>query len=104
LLRPGVFAIIYFNSRTRNYHLTIRDVANSKTLFLDNKAFNIQPFSYKGNEVRFLLVLKPKELYCLDLGTIEKATIDTLTDEDDKFTNMCTYVEDEKAHIVVTVN
>ena len=79
-------------------------MANSKTLFLDNKAFAIQPFSYQGNEVRFLIVLKPKELYCLDLETIEKATIDTLTDEDDKFTDMCTYVEGEKAHIAVTVN
>jgi hypothetical protein len=79
-------------------------VANSKTLLLDKTAFTMQPFSYRGNEVRFLLVLKPKELFCLDLETFEKATIDTLTDKDDKFTDMCTYVEGEKAHIVVTVN
>jgi hypothetical protein len=62
----------------------------------------MQPFSYRGNEVRFLIVLNFNELYCLDLETFEKAAIDTLTEG--LFVDMCTYVEDEKAHIAVTVN
>ena len=59
----------------------------------------MKPFGYRGTEVKYLIVLKEKEICCLDLETFEKFTIDTLSQG--KFTDMCTYVEDEKAHIAV---
>jgi len=59
----------------------------------------MKPFGYRGTEVKYLIVLKEKEIYCLDVETFEKFTIDTLSQG--KFTGMCTYVEDEKAHIAV---
>jgi hypothetical protein len=59
----------------------------------------LKPFGYRGTEVKYLIVLREKEIYCLDLETFEKFTIDTLSQG--KFTDMCTYVEDEKAQIAV---
>ena len=62
----------------------------------------MQPFGYRGTEAKYLIVVKEKEIYCLDLETFEKTTIDTLTDG--KFTGMCTYVEAGNAHIAVSVD
>jgi hypothetical protein len=49
-----------------------------------------------------LIVVNEKEIYCLDLGSFEKSTIDTV--KDGNFTGMYTYVEDEKVHIAVIVD
>ena len=76
-LRPGIFSIIYNDSDFKQY-LTIRDLANSKTLYFDNKIREMKPFGYRGTEVKYLIVLKVKEIYCLDLETFEKSIIDTL--------------------------
>jgi hypothetical protein len=62
----------------------------------------MQPFGCRGTEVKYLIVVKEKEVYSLDLETFEKSKIDSLTEG--KFTGMCTYVEDGKAHIAVSVD
>jgi hypothetical protein len=40
----------------------------------------MKPFGYRGTEVKYLIVVKEKEIYCLDLETFEKSTIDTVAD------------------------
>ena len=62
----------------------------------------MEPFGYRETEVNYLVVVKEKEVYCLDLETFEKRTIDCVTKG--KFTDMCTYVENGKAKIMISVD
>lgn len=62
----------------------------------------MQTFGNKNGEAKYLIVVKKREIYCLNLVDFTKTIIDKL--DEDKFTGMCTYSEDGYARIAVSVN
>jgi len=98
-LRNDVFALVY-DDEDMQEHLMIYEKGNKKPLYQDFKVCTIQVFGNQGNEAQYLIVVKKKEIYCLDLRTYEKNTIDTI--KEGKFTGMCIYSEDGQARIAVS--